>query len=109
MCIQHECVGQKYVISSKVWTKNANGMYGYKTVKQTKYRCRFKGVPVTNSGKPGPEVGNQTTVTSSLGGETADNSVVNTVMSGACGRDYTGAGADKSESNYGMSDRQENG
>ena len=108
-CIQHDCVGQKYVISSKVWTKNANGMFGYKTVKQTKYRCRFKGVPVTNGGKPGPKVRNRTTVTSSLGGETADYSVVNTAMSEACGRDYTGAGADKSESNFGRSDRQENG
>ena len=84
-------------------------MFGYKTVKQTKYRCRFMGVPVTNSGKPGPEVRNRTKVTSSLGEDVADHSLGNTAMSGAYGRDYSGAGANKSESITGQSDQQGNG
>ena len=109
MCMKHECVGQKYVVSSKVWTKNAKGMFGYKTVKQTKYRCRFRGVPVTNAGKPGPEVRIRTKVTSSLGEGVTNHAVGNTTLPEGCGRDYRGAGASKSESNAGQNDLQENG
>ena len=109
MCMKHGCVGQKYEISSKVWTKKKDGMFGYKTVKQTKYRCRFRGVPVTNSRKPGPEVGNRTRVTSSLGEGLADYKLGNTAMSGDYGKDYSGAGADKSESFMEQSEQQGNG
>ena len=90
--MKHECVGQKYVVSSKVWTKNAKGMFGYKTVKQTKYRCRFRGVPVTNGGNPGPEVRIRTKVTSSLGEGLTNHAVGNTSLPEGCGRDYRGTG-----------------
>ena len=109
MCIKHKCVGQKYEISSKVWTQKKDGMFGYKTVKQTKYRCRFKGVPVTNSRKPGPKVGKQTRVTSSLGDDAADYKLGKVTISGDYKKDYSGAGANKSESFSEQSDKQENG
>ena len=105
----HECMGQKYVVTSKVWTKNESGIYGYKSKKQTKYRCRFRGVTKSNDRKVEEGVEKMTKITSSLG-EGMDSIIVgNTAIHGLCGGTNTGAGANKSESLQDQSRTQENG
>ena len=38
--------GEKFKVSKSVWEKKKDGTYGYKQTKQTKYRCRYKGLPI---------------------------------------------------------------
>ena len=47
-CIKHDIMGQKIVETSKVWDKNKNGIFGWKTRMKTMYVCRFEGVVTSN-------------------------------------------------------------
>ena len=47
-CVQHDVVGKKRVKSTRIWDKNKNGIFGWKTRTKTTYVCRFEGVATPN-------------------------------------------------------------
>ena len=98
MCTTHGCVGEKFQVSKSVWTKKKDGTYGYKQTKQTKYRCRYKGVTNSNNGIPETELGKKTTDISSLGEGFECQLLGDNTLPGISGEINTGAGATESES-----------
>ena len=98
MCTMHGCVGEKFMVSKKVWERNKSGTYGYKYTKQTKYRCRYKGITNSNDGIPETKLGKKTTDISSLGEGFECQLLGDNTLPGISGEINTGAGATESES-----------
>ena len=47
-CVQHNIVGKKRVETTRIWDKNRNGIFGWKTRTKTTYVCRFEEVATPN-------------------------------------------------------------